>query len=64
MEGGSEQRLSISYDSLTGRSELRVARVAYEDAGLYTCRALDATDSVIGTSQEANITVRGNWAFS
>lgn len=57
------QRLSISYDGLTGRSELRVNNVEYEDAGEYTCRALDAGGNILASSQPATITVQGTSNF-
>lgn len=55
-EGG---RLSISYDGITGRSELRVASVRYGDAGDYLCRALDAGGRVLASSETATIVVQG-----
>lgn len=55
-EGG---RLSISYDGVTGRSELRVTSVRYGDAGEYFCRALDSGGRILASSNAATITVQG-----
>lgn len=49
-----------SYDDVTsGRSELRIARVAYNDAGVYVCLAMDSNNTMITSSQSAVVTVLG-----
>ena len=49
-----------SYDPVTsGRSELIITGVAYKNAGNYTCLALDSSNTVIISSQSAEITVLG-----
>ena len=57
--GVNDGRFSISLDSLTGRSELRVSSVQYGDAGEYSCVAQDANGNFLATSQSGTITVQG-----
>lgn len=58
MEGDSS-RIAITYDSLSGRSELGIGSVMYSDAGEYVCRAADTGGIVVGSSQFAILTVQG-----
>ena len=53
-------RIAVTYDSLSGRSELGIESVAYSDAGEYVCRAASEDGVVIGSSQLAILTVQGN----
>ena len=54
-----DDRLEISLNVSTGRSELRLATVYYGDGGEYLCRAFDADGTILGSSQSATLTVQG-----
>ena len=53
------QRVSISLDSTSGRSQLRLGTVMYSDAGNYSCRAFSQS-GFTDTSDTAVITVQGS----
>ena len=55
----SNDRISIVYDSTSGRSEFRISSVNYNDDGIYQCFAEDAQGDIVSSSDTGNFTVQG-----
>lgn len=60
----SNDRISIVYDSTSGRSEFRISSVNYNDDGIYQCFAEDAQGDIVSSSDTGNFTVQGHPAFA
>lgn len=55
----SGERISISYNATTRRSEYRISRVDYSDVGDYQCQAFDADGETTAASQVGRLTAQG-----
>ena len=56
-----DSRISISYDSTGGDSELRIGSVSYVDAGSYQCLAVGSSDQILAASNNGTLTVHGKF---
>ena len=52
-------RVTVSYDVGSGRSECAIGSAGYLDAGVYQCVAVDAQGGALFQSEGGNLTVKG-----
>ena len=57
----SNDRISIVYDSSTGRSEFKISSVNYFDDGTYQCFAENDQGEIVSSSEIGNLTAIGEF---
>ena len=58
-----DERIQISYNTTTGYSTYQIHNVLYADQGNYTCRAYNASESLLFVSNTGTLTIIGIPAF-
>lgn len=59
LPASSDDRVTISYDVGSGRSEYAIGSASYLDAGVYQCVAVDTQGKALFQSGGGNLTVQG-----